>query len=363
MIFECMTPNDIANLRLINQQIAQPVYTTPAEVVAAMGAMQAQDYTGALWSIGLRLPHATEADIEQAIAERTIVRTWPMRGTLHVVAAADVRWMLALLTPRIVAGSAGRHKQLGLDDATFARSQKVLAKALQGGQQLARDEAMALLDRNGISTVGQRGYHILGRLAHDSVICFGSRTGKQHTFVLLDEWVPAARKLERDEALAELARRYFIGHGPASLQDFAWWSGLKISDARAGLAMAAPHLVQVAVEGKDYWMRADAPEPGRAAPSTFLLPGFDEFLLGYTDRSAALQPQHAQKIIPGGNGVFMPTLVVNGRVAGTWKRAVQKKAVTIELSPFAALKKTEMQAIAVVAQRYGQFLGLPVQLS
>ncbi len=358
-----MTPNDIATLRLMNQQIARAAYNTPAEVVAAMGAMQAQDYMGALWSIGLRLPHATEADIEQAITERTIVRTWPMRGTLHFVAPADVRWMLELLTPRIVAGSAGRHKQLGLDAAIFTHSRKILTKALQGGQRLTREDAMAVLERNGISTAGQRGYHILGRLAHDGLICFGPRAGKQHTFVLLEEWVPAARKLERDEALAELARRYFISHGPATLQDFAWWSGLKISDARAGLAMAASHLVQESVGGMDYWMRADAHSMPHVAPSTFLLPGFDQFLLGYTDRSAALAPQHAQKIIPGGNGMFMPTLVVNGQVAGTWKRTITKKAVTIELSPFAALKKPETQAIAIAVQRYGQFLGLAVQLS
>ena len=358
-----MTPSDIANLRLAHQQIAQPVFTTPAEVVAAMGALQAQDYTGALWSIGLRLPNATEADIEQAIADRAIVRTWPMRGTLHFVAAADVRWMLELLTPRIVAGSAGRYKQLELDDAIFARSKKILTKALQGGQRLTRDDAMAELDRNGISIEGQRGYHILGRLAHDGLICFGPRAGKQHTFVLLDEWLPNARRLPRDEALAEVARRYFISHGPATLEDFARWTGLKITDARMGLTMIAAQLIQETVDGTAYWLRADAKYLPRLAPSTFLLPGFDEFLLGYADRSAALDAQHVQKVIPGSNGMFMPTLVVNGRVVGTWKRAIQKKVVKIEVSPFAAVKKTEWAALELVAQRYGRFVGLPVQLA
>jgi hypothetical protein len=360
-----MTASDIANLRLIHQQIAQPTYKTAAQVVAGLGAMQAQDYTGALWSIGLRLRNATpttEADVEQAIAERTIVRTWPMRGTLHFVAAADVRWMLELLTPRIVAGSAGRYKQLELDDGVFTRSKKVLAKALQGGQHLTRDDTMAVLERNKISTTGQRGYHILGRLAMDGLICFGPRAGKQHTFVLMEEWLPNAHRLQRDEALAELARRYFIGHGPAMLGDFARWADLTLTDARAGLAAVAPDLRQELVDGTAYWLRADAKDLPHTA-TMFLLPGFDEFLLGYADRSATLDAQHVQKVIPGKNGMFMPTLVVNGRVSGIWKRTMTKKLVQIEVSPFAALKNTEWAALEVVAQRYGQFVGLPVQIS
>ena len=203
-----MTPQDIAQFRLYYQQIATTKFKEPSQVVSWLGAMQAQDYAGVKWSIGLRLPGATDADIERAIAAKTIIRTWPMRGTLHFVAPEDVRWMLALLTPRIIAQTAGRYRQLELDEAIFARSKELFAQALQGDKQLTRDEMQQLLEQANISTAGQRGYHILVRAAQDGLICFGAPSGKQQTFALLDEWAPQAKSLERDEALAELARRY-----------------------------------------------------------------------------------------------------------------------------------------------------------
>ena len=181
----------IARQRLANQQIADPTLTRPADVVAWLGAMQAQDYLGALWAIGLRLPGAREATVEQALADRSIVRTWPMRGTLHFVAAADARWMLALLAPRTMAQAAGRFRQLGLDDDAFALSRDACIAALQGGRQLTRAALYQVVEAAHVSTAGQRGIHILWRLAHEQLICFGARAGKQQTFALLDEWAPA----------------------------------------------------------------------------------------------------------------------------------------------------------------------------
>jgi hypothetical protein len=358
-----MTNLDIAHRRLHNQQIAGMRFDKPSEVVASLGAMQAQDYLGALWAIGLRLPNATEADIEQALAERAIVRTWPMRGTLHFVAAADVRWIIELLAPRIIAGSAHRYRQLALDDATFARSRELFANALQGGKQLSREAMFALLEAAQISTAGQRGFHILGRLAQEGLICFGARQGKQQTFVLLDEWAPNAKRLARDEALAELAKRYFTGHGPATLQDFVWWSGLKVSDAKAGLDMVAAQLTEEGMNGQRYWMAQAAPASHHISPTAYLLPGFDEYMLGYTDRSAALDPQHVQKIQPGKNGMFSSTIVIDGRIVGTWKRTIKKKAVVIAATPFVPPTTAENDAIAAAARRYGEFLGMPVVLS
>jgi len=353
---------DITHHRLASQQIAPVARNGPGEVVASLGAMQAQDYLGALWAIGLRLPKATETDIAQAIADRTVVRTWPMRGTLHFVAAADVHWMLKFLTPRIIAGAARRRQQLELDDAIFARCEKVFVRVLQGGNQVARDELLGSLQRARISVTAQRGYHILWRLAQEGLICFGAHQGRQPTFALLDEWAPKIRNWERAEALAELARRYFTSHGPATVHDFVWWSGLKISEARAAIEMAPAYLTSETIDGKVYWMSPNRPALRPASPSVHLLPGFDEYMLGYQDRSAALDPQHAQKIVPGGNGMFMPTLVINGRVAGTWKRVVKKKMVAITAAPFAPLKKAELRALAPAAERYGQFLNLPVEL-
>jgi hypothetical protein len=358
-----MTPSDITRYRLASQQIALGQASDPGSVVARLGAMQAQDYAGAVWGVGLRLKGATEADIERAVAERRIVRTWPMRGTLHFVAAEDVRWMLELGTPRIVAGSLSRQRQLELDDTIFARARDLFIGALQGGKQLTRDDMYQVLEEAGITTDGQRGYHILWRTAQDGCICFGSHTGKQPTFVLLDEWVPEAKRRDREESLAELVTRYFTSHGPATVQDFCWWSGLSVTDAKTGLEAVKSHLAHETVEGKTYWMSPDLPSLPpltEELPSVHILPGFDEYMLGYRDRSAALDPIHAKKIVPGSNGVFMPTIVVNGRVVGIWKRAVKKKAVTITPEPFAPLKEDESRAFQTTAQRYGEFLGLPV---
>ncbi|WP_423224640.1 winged helix DNA-binding domain-containing protein [Candidatus Amarolinea aalborgensis] len=355
-------PNRIALARLANQGIAQPTFAEAGDVVAWLGALQAQDYGGTLWAIGLRMAGATERRIEQAIAERTIVRTWPMRGTLHFVAANDVRWMLALLAPREIAGSAGRSRQLELDEATFARSQEVFAKVLQGGKQLTRAEMLQALEQAGIATTGQRGYHLLVHSAQDGLICFGSRRGKQHTFALLDDWIPPAQPLARDEALTELTRRYFSGHGPATAQDLMRWAGLTAAEVKRGLEAVGKELIQETIAGRVYWMPSSTPAPSRDTQSAYLLPGFDEYVLGYGDRSAVLDPVYAQRICPGDNGMFIPTLVIDGEVRGTWKRTLRKNAVVIEAAPFRPLTTGENHALDAAAQRYGEFLGVPVVL-
>lgn len=353
-----MTPRDIARYRLVNQQIAAKKCQEPAEVVAALGAMQAQDYLGTLWAIGLRLPAATEAAVENAIANRRIIRSWPLRGTLHFVAAADVHWLLELLAPRTIAGASLRHERYGLDKTVLARIRKLLVGALQGEQPLTRDEIYNLLERARISVAGQRGYHILWRMGLERVICFGGRKGKQPTYTLLDEWAPKSRPLDRDTALAELSLRYFISHGPATLQDFVWWSGLKVTEAKAGLAMVSGQLDSVTVEDKVYWMKPEPPVLGKIDSTVHLLPGFDEYVLGYRDRNAVLDPADAQKIVPGGNGMFFSTIVINGRVAGTWKRNIQKKKVAIDLNPFRPLRKAETRGVELAAGRYAEFLGM-----
>jgi hypothetical protein len=353
-----MTILDIAHYRLFNQRISKTQFEQPSQVVSWLGAVQAQDYAGAKWSIGLRLPESTDTSIEQAVAAKTIIRTWPMRGTLHFVAAADVHWMLALLTPRVIANSSRRHQQLELDEATFARSQELFAKALQGGRQLTRDEMYQLLERANISTAGQRGYHILWRSAQEGLICFGPPSGKQQTFTLLDEWAPRTNNLTRDEALAELARRYFTSRGPTTLADFGWWSGLTASDARAGLEMVKAQLRPETINGQTYWMSPDGPATANNAPGVYLLPGFDEYLLGYTDRTAVLEAIHAPQIHPGSNGMFSPTLVIEGRIAGTWKRTFKKNSVAIAVAPFAPLSQAQSRAVTVAAERYSRFVGM-----
>lgn len=353
---------NIALSRLANQRLTGPTGAQPGDTVRWLGALQAQDYHGALWAIGLRTAGATERDIEQALAARAIVRTWPMRGTLHFVASQDVRWLLALLTPRVIAHSAGRYRQLGLDEATFDRSKEVFARALQGGQQLTRDDMLQALAQAGIATTGQRGYHLLGRAAQDGLICFGAPRGKQQTFVLLDEWVPKSGGLTHDEALAELTTRYFTSHGPATAQDLMHWSGLTAAEVKTGLGAAGQMLTHATIGDRVYWLPRETPAPSSSAPAVHLLPGFDEYVLGYRDRRAVLDPVHAPRVCPGSSGMFHPTLVIDGQVTGVWQRTLKKAAVVIEVAPFRPLTPAENQALSAAAERYGAFLGRAVAL-
>jgi hypothetical protein len=358
-----MTSLDISRYRLYYQHIARAEFEHPGDVVAWFGAVQAQDYLGSLWAVGLRMRKAVEADIEQAIANKTIIRTWPMRGTLHFVAAADVRWMLELLTPRIVSGSGRRlQQQAGLDETIFARSKKLFADALQGGKQLTRNAMYELLERANISTADQRGLHILSRLAQDGFLCFGAREGKQQTFTLLDEWAPGAKSLEHDEALSELARRYFASHGPATLQDFVWWSGLTIADARAALEMVKSQFIRETIEGQTYWLSSSIPSIKDNSTTAYLLPAYDEYAVAYRDRSAVLNPSHS-KHANFGYGIFYPTIVVNGQVVGTWKRILRKDTIVITPSLFRKLNQIETRAFAAAAGRYGEFLEASVVLT
>jgi Winged helix DNA-binding domain len=357
-----MKPVDIAHRRLDSQRITETPFENPADVMHWLGAVQAQDYLGSLWALGLRLRRAVEAEIEQAIADKAIIRTWPLRGTLHYVAAVDVRWMLGLSGSRTIARDARRYRQLELDEATFVKSRRVLARALRGGKQLTRPELAAALNRAGISTDGQRLIHIMNHAALSGLVCYAARRGKQFTFALLDEWVPVGKTLERDEALAELARRYFTSHGPATLQDFVWWSGLQTADARAGLAMAQPRLVQEIIGGQAYWLSSSTPAAKSATPTAYLLPPFDEYTVAYKDRSAVLDPSSAKQVNVG-NGIFSPVIVINGQVVGTWKRTLKKGAVVITPSPFTSLKRAETRALIAAAHRYGAFLELPAVLA
>jgi hypothetical protein len=331
-------------------------------VVRWLGAVQAQDYLGSLWAIGLRLQKATEEAVEQAIADRTIIRTWPMRGTLHFVAANDIRWMLALLTPRVVANSRWRLEELELDPGVFARSRKAFMSALRGGRHLSRNAMYQALEAAGITTAAGRGLHILWQLAQEGFICFGARQAKQPTFALLDEWVPAATAKERDVALAELASRYFTSHGPATLQDFAWWSGLTMADARDALEMSKSHLVQEVINGRTYWLSASVPFAKDRRPTAYFLPAYDEYTVAYKDRSAVLDPLHAQRASTG-NGIFKPIIVIDRQVVGTWKRSFEKGSVVITPNLFTSLTKADRQALVMAAGQYGEFLKARVALA
>lgn len=353
----------IALRRLAAQHITNHRLSAPQDVVAWLGAVQAQDYAGSKWAVGVRLPHGTATDerIEQALSDGLIIRTHALRGTWQLIAPEDVRWILSLVAPRLIAGAAGRYRQLGLDAATLKKSNATIVKALRSRGPLTRAELAQALARAGISTAEQRLSHLLQRAELDGLACNGPRRGKQLTHALLEERVPRkARVLDRDEALAELANRYFQSRGPATVKDFVWWSGLTVSDARAGIEAARPALLSEELDGETHWFASDAPEPEDAA-TAHLLPPFDEYLVAYSNRDAFFDPKHRKRINAGG-GMLNPCIVVDGRVVGVWRRAADRTTVTIELLAFDAITPSQHQRIEEAAQRYAGFLGLQPKL-
>lgn len=339
------------------QRIGHNPFASPAATVRWFGAVQAQDYLGSLWAVGLRTRAATEASIEEAIANRSIVRTWPLRGTLHLVAAEDARWMLNLCAPRTLARNARRLKQdHGIDSRLIARSGKIVTDALRGGNCMSRPDLYRRLESARIATGGSRGLHLLWWHAHEGLICLGPRAGKQQTFALMDEWLPPTPPRARAESLAELARRYFTSHGPATDRDFAWWSGLAAADAGDARERVASELTAVTIDKQTYWQAAGTPA-ARAKPACHLLPAYDEYTVAYQDRSAVMSREIAARA-DSGHGILHPALVIDGQVAGTWSRELKKASVAITCRPFAPIDRRQSQALAAAARRYAKFLGL-----
>jgi len=346
----------LTNLRLAAQGIARPAVDDPVDAVRGLLAMQGQDYLGVLWSAALRTRGATEADVEAAHASGALVRSWPLRGTLHLIAAEDLPWMLSLTGERTVRSAAGRNRQLGLDAADFDRAAAIARERLAGGGRADRAELLAAFRDGGIATDGQRGAHVLGNLAHTGLIVLSGRT----EYALLAEHVRAPRELDPDAAADELALRYFTGHGPATVRDLAWWSGLPVTLVRAATARVRDRLDAIEVDGVEYLMRPGLEPDGNGVHA---LPGFDEYLLGYADRSAALSPEHADTIVPGGNGMFLPTLVVRGEVVGTWSRDRARRVVRATATPFDTLSPAAERGFAAAMRRYGRFLEAEVELT
>jgi hypothetical protein len=362
-----MTAEEILKLRLANLGLTRARFKSPADVVAWFGAVQAQDYLGSLWAIGLRLRNATEHSVEAALAARALIRCWPMRGTLHFVAADDARWMTQLHAPRVLARNAARMKrEVDVDAAVIGRSREVVVRALEGGRRLERATLYEMLEARRIRTGNSRGLHILLWLAMEGTICLTGRSGKQHAFALLDEWIPTSKQLEREAALAELSRRYFTSHGPATLHDFMWWAGITAKDARAAIDGAGLHLVCQVFEGRAYWSATEKPTlrrvrtPNARTPLVRLLPAYDEFTVAYRDRS--LLVTSPSKMLRAGLGLLNPVVVVNGKVLGAWSRRIAKGAVRIEVKLLRALNRMEHAGLLAATRAYGAFLGFEPSL-
>ena len=341
-----------------------------AGVVEWFGAMQAQDLASGLWSLGARLPGLTNVDVVAALERGEAVRTWPMRGTLHLVPGRDARWMVELMAGRVGGAARTRRAQLGLSDADAERGTEILGTALAGGRRLTRAQCLAALDGAGLATDGQRGYHLLGFAAQRGVVCLAPNLGTEQSFVLLDDWVPGqlvlGRDLDRDQALATIAVRYFRSHGPTTRADLAGWTGLTLADVRRGIdvALADGRLGALSLDGVDLYADPellDAPPAGPPVPQLLVLPGFDEYLLGYKDRSLMLAPEHFQAVVPGGNGVFQSTVVRAGRVVATWRRTTRRDRVTVDVGLLDGVPERPDQAdLERAFAPYATFVGLPV---
>ncbi|PRY51196.1 winged helix DNA-binding protein [Geodermatophilus tzadiensis] len=335
-----VSSREVALLRLVAQRVAGPPFPDAAAAVRGLLAVQGQDLPGALTSVALRTAGRSRAGVTAALDAGDVVRSWPMRGTLHLTAAEDLPWLLDLLGERVLSGAAKRRAVVGLTLEDLERAREVAVAALSGGRRLGRRELLAALADGGCDVAGQKGYHSLWFLAQTGTLVLGPTEGTDQAFVLLDEWVRAPRRLAGEEALAELALRFFTGHGPATVADLVRWAGTTVRDARAGLALVRDRLGTVDVEGTEAFLDPEVPERLAAcraeAEGLHLLPGFDEVVLGYADRSCTVPPEFADRIVPGGNGVFRSTVVVGGRAVGTWRWTGTGARRRVEAEPFTA---------------------------
>ena len=356
-----MTHTRIVNLRLKNQRLLDSEFDKPAELLKFLGAVQAQDFYGAKWALGLRLRNATDEVIEAAFADGEIIRTHVMRPTWHFVAASDIRWLLKLTGPRVNMTARGYYRKFELDDAVFKRINRALERALSGGRQLTRQEVRAAVSKAGIPCDDLlRFTFILLRAEIDALICSGARRGKQFTYALFDERVRDTKTLSKDEALAELTRRYFTSRGPATLRDFVWWSGLSTSDARNGLALVQGSLVKDTIDGEDYWL---SPTSSRVAPvrnTAHLLPSFDEYLVAYKDRRAAIDPDLNQPASQS-SAVLNSPVIVDGMFVGHWKPKMARNNLTVSFDFVSPLNRRDNQALSGAVARYREFFIQPLR--
>lgn len=356
-----MILSEIAQRRLVNQQIVSATLNTASELVQWLGAVQAQEYAQAKWGLGLRLPHLTDPDVEKDFASGKILRTHLLRPTWHFVAAQDIRWLLMLTAPRVSAVNAYMYRQLELDSAVFKRSSKILVKTLRGGKQLTRDAINEEFGKNKIKAAGHRLSYIMMYAELAGLICSGARQGNQFTYCLLEERVPAAPSKTRDEALAELAKRYFTSRGPATVKDFSTWSGLAMAECRKGVEMNGSYLKKELIEGDHYYFADNNVLNKKLIPSIHLLPVYDEFIMGYKDRSAIFDFRNSVK--PASKFSYDCTIVSGGQVIGTWRRVIKQKAMHVEFEFFKPLDKDGRKVFQRTLNRLEQFTNMPVNYS
>ena len=358
-----MTNPGVAKRRLFSQQLLGGDATRPGDVLSWLGAVQAQEYAPAKWALGMRAQGVTDADVEGAFTRGELLRTHLLRPTWHFVTPADIRWMLALTAPRVHALNAHMYRRLAFDAATLRRSNAALAKALQGGQQLTRDELRDILRRSRIPVDGEMRMGYLMMAAElDGVVCSGARRGKQFTYALLDERAPSSRTMSRDDALVELAHRYFVSRGPATLHDFAKWSGLTMADGKRGVAGVGDRLSHETVQHRVFWFAPSTTASSRRSRSSaHLLPIYDEYVSSYKDRSAMISATNSERLKRMGNALNH-IIVVDGQIVGTWRREIERDAVVVTLNVLEQLTAAHHRALLQEIRRFGEFVATPVRI-
>lgn len=351
-----MNLNEIALLRLANQQISASKLKTEKEVVSWLGAVQAQDFPMSKWAVGVRLPGSTEKSVETAIDSGEIIRTHALRPTWHLVSAEDVYWMLELSAPQIKTAARSRDRELELTEEAFSRSNTLLENWLRDSNFLTREELLKLLADAGFSNDNNRVSHILMRAEIDGIIGSGPTQAGKQTYALLAERVPVKKLLKRDEAGVELARRYFTSHGPATLPDFAWWSGLPVKACRQAIEAIKQDFVAEVVDGETYFFHPDNSIPNIENKAIYLLPAYDEFIISYKNRTATLTFESHLKVVSN-NGFFRPVIVHNGQVIGVWKRTIKKDNAILETDYFGNPGKAIQKQVEKEFEKYVQFLG------
>lgn len=338
-----LTPDErrLLGMRVRAQLLAEPA-ASPADAIGRMLAVQAQDWFGALWTVAQRAGTPV-ADVEAAQARGEIVRSWPMRGTLHWTRADDVRWLALVTADRIDRRDATRMRSLGVDDASLAAVRAVAERVLTDGAA-SRQTLLDAFVAAGQPVAQQRGQQLLGWLARHGHVVMTSRTD----VALHDAWVRAPRDLAGDEALAELARRYLTSHGPATLHDLAWWAGLTVADARRGVDAVRRDLETLELDGTTY-LHAPGLEP---AEGVHLLAPFDELVLGYADRAPTLRGEPLERIVPGSNGMFLPAVTVDGAVSGTWRRAVRAEGLALSTDAWVPIPARREPALRRAMRAY-----------
>lgn len=352
-----MTTADILRLRLEQQFITRPFTGTAPGLARHLCAMQAQDYAAAKWAIGLRMPGLTDAMADAAFADKSLIRAYSIRGTLHVMHPDDARWLISFARDRYIQTSASLHRKLELDEKTFAKSNTIIRNALSGGEELTRDELKALLEKKKIDCESQRLNHMLYRAGMDEVVCFGKRRGKEFTYALLDDYVPAGKTVAPKDALSQVALRFVTGHGPATAQDLSWWTGYPVTACKTAFLSLKGLLQNETIDQQEYWMLSGA-HPTKPATGVQLLSGFDEYYMGFKDKSLLLDKIFSKPMSPP-NGLLPYIILLNGRIAGTWRRNIKKNNVSLEYQPFKPLTAAQQKTLHEAGKRFCKFLGLP----